>query len=152
MQVRIYRGIPGSGKSTAVQRYIDESPDPTKVVSADHFFMKDGVYQFDPLLIGQAHAWCFRHYLELITNTIDHPFQNIVVDNTNISAYEMAPYIQAASAYNIACEIITVYCPLEKALGRNVHGVPPHLVMSMYRRLLIEDLPPFWKQSTQVAQ
>ena len=140
--IRIYRGIPGSGKSWQAANW------PTKnrviVCSADNFFIDfRGSYIYDPKRIGEAHAQCFRHFLETLNALI--PPDNIAVDNTNIMAWEIAPYVAAANAYGIECEIVKVLCPFEIAAARNVHKVPAEIVWNMHQRLHTEILPPFWK-------
>ena len=37
-----------------------------RVFSADHFFMRDGVYKFDPQLLPQAHGKCLSDFAEHI--------------------------------------------------------------------------------------
>ncbi len=67
-----------------------------------------------------------------------------VIDNTSISAWEIAPYILAASAFGLDHEIVTIACNPDVAAARNIHGVPAQVVWDMHRRLLTESLPPFW--------
>lgn len=51
----IMRGVTGSGKSTVALAVAQG--DKSKIFSTDDFFVKDGVYQFDPKQIGRAHQW-----------------------------------------------------------------------------------------------
>lgn len=153
VKVEIMRGLPGSGKTTWIKKLVEQGLPPALVgqggyvcVSADDYFMKDGEYKFDPARIGHAHAVCFRNFLDIITLANLSPELNyVVVDNTNISAFEIAPYVQAANAFGIESEIITVWCEPMKAAARNVHQVPATVVLQMYQRLIREELPPFWK-------
>jgi len=48
----LVRGLPGSGKSTFARALS------VNCYSADDFFTRDGVYDFDPRLIGNAHLEC----------------------------------------------------------------------------------------------
>ena len=147
--VHIYRGIPGSGKTTTMKLIKGslQLPDVTDCAfSADDFWINHatGAYEFDPKRIGEAHAWCFREFLNsLILKHLDHLF----VDNTNIKAWEIAPYVQAANAYGWDHEIITVHCNPKIAFARNVHQVPLTVVWAMHVKLLTEELPPHWKQT-----
>jgi predicted kinase len=69
----------------------------------------------------------------------------IVVDNTNLTALEMAPYVSLAMAYGCPVEIITVKCDPEVAAKRNRHGVPLAAIKGMAARLQQRQLPAFWK-------
>ena len=56
-----------------------------------------------------------------------------MVDNTNISRVEMAPYVQVAAALGYEVEVVRVRCDPRVAAQRNVHGVPSGTVYRMYR-------------------
>ncbi len=116
MKVTVLRGISGSGKSTWVER---NAPNAV-VVSADHFFMKDGVYQFDPSQLAENHQRCFRLFMEAILRSEAW----IVVDNTNIMAWEYAPYVQAGQAFGYEVEILTLNCSVDMSRARK-DRVPP---------------------------
>jgi predicted kinase len=141
-KVIILSGISGSGKST----YIASRP--AVVVSADHYFTGvDGAYNFDPTKLGEAHGACFREFIELVRlGSTD-----VVVDNTNTSVAEVAPYVLAAQAYGWDVEILTLMCESEddvrECAGRNTHGVPFQVVMVQHRQLQERILPPWWKVS-----
>jgi predicted kinase len=137
-KVRILRGISGSGKST----YTRANYPNAFVVSADHYFIKDGIYTFDVAQLGTAHSTCFRKYIEALQDEL--PL--VVVDNTNTTAWECSPYVQGAAAFGYESEIITLDCEPDVAAKRNVHGVPRKNVLDMYRRLIKNKLPPFWNQ------
>lgn len=138
MKVTILRGLPGSGKSTLIAK---EFPDAT-VVSADHYFVDEaGVYRFDPARLKDAHGACLREFIHHVRG--GNP-RTIVVDNTNVCAWEMAPYAATAQAYGYEFEIVTIECDVETALKRNVHGVPEETIRRMADRLKTEELPPFW--------
>jgi tRNA uridine 5-carbamoylmethylation protein Kti12 len=51
----IMRGVPGSGKSTLAKQLAEG--DESKIFSTDDYWMKDGTYQFDPKMLGNAHEW-----------------------------------------------------------------------------------------------
>jgi NEDD4-binding protein 2 len=139
-KVILLRGLPGCGKSA----YVKHEMTNIKAFSADQFFMKDGEYLFDPSKIGLAHAVCFKDFLTELP--IAKPFNyDLVIDNTNIRAYEMAPYIQAANAYGLEHEIITIWAEPDGCYRRTIHGVPFDKILSMYQAMLTEQLPPFWK-------
>lgn len=153
-KVVIMRGLPGSGKSY----YIDKTYQIKTEERHYYYFSTDlfwyindtATYQFDTKRIQEAHNWNYGCYLERLhsligyNKTIDKP---IIVDNTSISAWEIAPYLLAASAYGFEHEIITVWADLIVCIKRNVHNVPATVIMNMYQRLLTETLPPFWKHT-----
>lgn len=147
MTVRIYRGITGAGKSHWANHWIRtgyQGPASSlRTLSADHFWVdsKTKEYRFDPTRIGEAHAWCFRCYLDALREAF---YRCLVVDNTNLHAWELAPYVQAANAYGVAHQIVTVWCDPAVAVRRNVHGVPAKVVFAMHQTLVSERLPGHW--------
>jgi predicted kinase len=89
-KVLILRGVPGAGKST----YAKTIPGAT-IVSADDYFMKsDGTYAYNRDLIQKAHEFCFREFLAAAE--ADKP--TIIVDNTNVQAWEISPYYLSGKA------------------------------------------------------
>jgi len=136
-RVYVMRGIPGSGKS-----HWARSQEGAAICSADDYFRtEDGGYNFDPSKLSEAHAACFQKYLRLLQ---EWPGL-IVVDNTNIHAWEIGPYMLAASMYGIVPTIIQVHCGTNLALKRQLHDVPLKVINRMYTVMVTESLPPFWK-------
>lgn len=117
----ILRGVSGSGKSRLAQSYASER---TLIVSADHFFTnRQGEYRFDPAKLGQAHNTCLRDYAHAVS-WCGHEWERIVVDNTNCSITDIAPYVALALAYGSSVSIIQIEEGVTIAASRNVHGVP----------------------------
>ena len=144
--VYVLRGLPGSGKSTYTKVL-----GATRKFSADDFFLKDGVYQFDPNYLPQAHAYCLRSYTNWVRDPEVRDFGEVIaIDNTNISVAEVAPYAALALAYGWELKIINFSCPLEQAHARNTHGVPLSVMEQMAKKLEEETarFPPWWKQET----
>ena len=144
MKVVILRGVSGAGKSRYAKQLIDEfSKKNGRIVSADLFFTDDkGNYKFDARKLADAHKECLIDFIEALREGV---FHTIVVDNTNTRATEIAPYYAIAEAYGAFPSIVTVLCPLEEALRRNIHGTPANILFNQYQRLLTEALPPWWK-------
>lgn len=140
------RGLPGSGKSTWVQRFGDI---PRFVCSADDFHVDErGTYRYDPKNAGKAHDWCLKKYL----GTLQSGFLgNVIVDNTNVSLVEIAPYARLAQALCIPFKIVYVYCDPVVAYSRNLHGVPFSTILKMQRILLTEEVPSWWPQEIIVG-
>ena len=131
-------GIPGSGKST----WIKANRPHALVCSADHFFMKDGEYRFEPSKISEAQAMCLRAFTEGAQDGL----YDIVVDNTSTSLVELAPYVALANAYDHEVEIVHVDVAPEVAAARNVHGVPLKTCerMSLNIKATLSVFPPWW--------
>lgn len=150
MQIKILRGLPGSGKSTYAERFTS-----AKVVSADHHMLEDGEYKFDPNKLAWAHAQCLREFLD----SLIAPYATtVVVDNTNISIVELAPYVAVGRAYGLDVEIIrfgpglrSAEAYIQTCADRNVHGVPIWKIQSMYRDMLYADSlwPRWWPATTE---
>ena len=135
MRVIIMQGVSGSGKSTYAKEKFPEAT----VCSADSYFTSDdGTYDFMPEYIGHAHKACLRQFVDALGNRRE----TIVVDNTNTSQVEMAPYVAMAALRGYKVEIIRCEAPLEVCIERNTHGVPAGACTAMADRM--EDPVPFW--------
>jgi predicted kinase len=136
--VIIVSGIPGSGKSTFVRGYCPNG----EVFTADAF---PGLYvdgELQPALIGPAHQWCLRNFTQRLVSGA--PL--LVVDNTNTTAVEIAPYAALAQAYGAELEILTIECDVETGLTRNTHGAPREVVETLAKQLAERELPPWWPE------
>ncbi len=134
------------------------------VFSADRFFMYDGKYVFDPAKLNEAHGACLRGFAENVriwrpssvyrhvtimrgipgsgksTWIEQHESDlDVVVDNTNILAIDVAPYAALAAAHNLPFEIVTIAVDHKLAAQRNTHGVPAEIVLR-------QGLPSRWPQ------
>ena len=146
MKVKILCGISGSGKSTYISKHFPKAV----VCSADHFFLADnGEYVFDPQKLGAAHAYCLRKFVQHLQapDLTGGQVGTLVVDNTNTSMQEIAPYAALATAYGHDTEIIVLQADPVEAHKRNRHSVPLKSVMGQFDRLrgLEKSLPPWWK-------
>ncbi len=138
-RVIIMQGIPGSGKSTwIIQNLVD-----TKhlVVSADHFRVDScGVYHFDATNPQVAHGKCLLAFIEACAAGVD----TIVVDNTNTTAVEIAPYHAIAQAYHYDVKIVRIVADPAICVKRNIHGVPAAGIDTMAERLAGFRSMPQW--------
>jgi predicted kinase len=140
----IYAGLPGSGKSTLIRG----QPDPKTVVSADDYWVNDaGKYVFVAKDLPKAHDACLRRYLE----ALQRGDRLVVVDNTNLTVWQIAPYYRLAEVFGYRPQIIKVYCDPYVALARNTHDVPVERFFEMVRQYQELELPPWWNKAAVVA-
>ena len=137
--VIILQGLPGAGKSYFVNSFKEK----TIVCSADDYFYKSGKYIFEPSKLSEAHRACFRKFIDAIQYN-----GTVIVDNTNTTAIEIAPYVLGGEAYGCTVEIIRILCDPEKAFARNIHNVPEHAIYAMNDRIMKFNCPPWWKVTT----
>src|SRR5271154_5563102 len=134
-KVIILSGISGSGKSTYAEGILNATQGIK--VSADHFFMKEGSYHFDATKLGEAHAECFRRFIDYLQQT--PAWECVVVDNTNCQTWEIAPYMLAAAAFGYRAELHTLMCgtwaQVDLCYQRNQHQVSRSVVYEQHRRL-----------------
>jgi predicted kinase len=133
----IMRGLPGSGKSfLAKQEYVKNSKLGLSCVicSTDAFWLINESYTFKPEYLGIAHQWNQGQVAYAM-------FQNtevIIVDNTNTTFKEMAPYLELAASFGYRVELMEpvtpwAHDPVECA-RRNTHGVPEAKIREMLAR------------------
>ena len=134
MPVIIMRGLPGSGKTTKARDIHETWTDgPSLIVSADDYFTcsKCTHYDFKPEIIGQAHTDCFRKALMFLQEYQKEQLPLLIIDNTNIRAWEFQPYVALAGAFRQGVRTMLVECPIDVSIERNTHGVPPEIVEKM---------------------
>jgi predicted kinase len=146
-KVIVMRGISGAGKSTFVKTFLPEA----RVVSADHYHIEpDGTYSYKPSEAGRAHAACLRAFVDALTQEAQRNTpgdQIIVVDNTNTTVAEIAPYMAMARAYGFHAEIITLRVNPSEGAKRNLHGVTQEIAEKQHANLesAEKDFPDWWK-------
>ena len=138
MQVKIMSGVSGAGKSTFIKA--QEWYRGCVIQSADDFFMLSGEYKFDARKLGAAHAACLRGYV----NSLLSNYTSVVVDNTNTTLDEIAPYYALARAYGYDVELITLHIDVRLAVERTTHNVPRGSIESMRDRIIKRNLPWHW--------
>jgi NEDD4-binding protein 2 len=107
----IMRGISGSGKSTLAKKMGIGGV----VLSTDDYFMKDGVYDFDPTKLGIYH----KMNQEKAKEHMEEGISPIVIDNTNSQEWEMKPYVALADQYGYDVQIEELPTPdIEELLKR----------------------------------
>lgn len=145
-KVIILSGVSGSGKSSFAKGL-----ERAYKVSADYFFMVQGEYRFDPAKLADAHAFCFRQFLDALQQGVS----TLVVDNTNTTVMEISPYVLGAQAFGYSPKVITVAVPesaLEACAARNSHGVSLQGIRAQWERLQGRQLPPWWEHEAVEAR
>lgn len=182
-KVFVLSGPSGAGKTSLINSIVQEhekymmehgAENPIVnhyVVSTDHFFYESAeigslpVYNFKPEKIGEAHADCFRKFIESLQrgpcqfdgdSEMVKETHLIFVDNTNCTVAEIAPYMLAASAYGYEAEIVTIHIKDRdealKVWKRNRHGVSGETFLMMWEQIKDRDLPGWWRSRVVPVQ
>ncbi|NXP13074.1 N4BP2 protein, partial [Thinocorus orbignyianus] len=129
----LLRGVPGSGKSYLARNLLEDNPGGI-ILSTDDYFCKNGQYHYDPDCLGEAHDWNRKRAKEAFEMRISP----IIIDNTNIQAWEMKPYVTLAQQYKYKVmfrEPDTWWKFKPKELERrNIHGVSKEKIKRMLER------------------
>lgn len=152
-QVVAMRAIPGSGKSSLAKQLVAKAKaegKTTATCSADDFFYElgGGTYAFDRTKISDAHKYCFKKFIKAIGDNIDL----IIVDNTNLNAWEVSPYKTYAEAHDYTFSINEVVADQAEAFKRQQHGVPEFAHKSMGDSFNKSDIPPWWDKKRMVSK
>jgi len=147
VKVYILRGLPGCGKTTYARRLQESNPARIAFFSADHYFMRDAVYRFDPSQLPMAHGECLRAYANCVSRSLS--LESVIVDNTNLSVAEIAPYYALALAYghrDVAVYNVNRRATADECHARNVHGVSLDTVRRMANDFADNHhrFPPWW--------
>ncbi|XP_065261149.1 NEDD4-binding protein 2 [Emys orbicularis] len=129
----LLRGVPGSGKSFLARTLLEDNPSGI-ILSTDDYFYKNGQYQYDANCLGEAHEWNRKQAKEAFEKRISP----IIIDNTNIQAWEMKPYVALSQQYKYKVmfrEPDTWWKFKPKELERrNIHGVSKEKIKRMLER------------------
>ncbi|XP_036420722.1 NEDD4-binding protein 2-like 2 [Colossoma macropomum] len=129
----LMRGLPGSGKSTLAKGILSSGPNGLILSTDDYFFQEDG-YFFDPTLLGDAHDWNQKR----ATDAMLRGRSPVIIDNTNVQAWEMKPYVASALECGYRVEFVepdtSWKCDPAELEKRNKHGVPRETIAKMLDR------------------
>jgi predicted kinase len=145
MRATILQAIPGAGKSTFAKKFRG-----AVIVSADDYFTTNGVFTFDGRKLNEAHAYSLRKFVVYL----EQKKELVIVDNTNISLAEYAPYAALARAYDYEVGIVTILEDPVKAFKRNIHGVGLKriLIMDTELRAGLTRVPSYWPHTVMLAE
>lgn len=82
--LRIWRGVPGSGKTTAAHRMFPG----TVLFENDQYLTHDGKYQWSPEAVKEAIAWCTNMVRTTLEHNVDACVANTFTKKRYIAAYE----------------------------------------------------------------
>ncbi|CAL8351587.1 unnamed protein product [Lota lota] len=156
----LMRGLPGSGKSTTARELVCAGPSGVILSTDDYFANQDG-YLYDPSLLSVAHQWNQNRADEAMLKGRSP----LIIDNTNLQAWEMKPYIVMAleRGYRVYFQEPNTqwkFDPVELE-KRNKHGVPQQKISQMLERfcfpisvetVMISQEPPHSSAQTQHQQ
>lgn len=137
----IMRGIPGSGKSTFVAKYLKNI---SNVVESDVF--RQNLMGLDENgKINQENGQAVWYEIDKYINRILYSCESVTLDATNISSYLLRKYQRIAEKYGYEFIIIDFSnIPLEKALQQNLNRVfskqiSNEVIERMHRQLIKEN-------------
>nr|XP_025949462.1 NEDD4-binding protein 2 isoform X1 [Dromaius novaehollandiae]XP_025949463.1 NEDD4-binding protein 2 isoform X1 [Dromaius novaehollandiae]XP_025949464.1 NEDD4-binding protein 2 isoform X1 [Dromaius novaehollandiae]XP_025949465.1 NEDD4-binding protein 2 isoform X1 [Dromaius novaehollandiae]XP_025949466.1 NEDD4-binding protein 2 isoform X1 [Dromaius novaehollandiae]XP_025949467.1 NEDD4-binding protein 2 isoform X1 [Dromaius novaehollandiae]XP_025949468.1 NEDD4-binding protein 2 isoform X1 [Dr len=129
----LLRGVPGSGKTFLARALLEDNPGGI-ILSTDDYFCKNGQYHYDANCLGEAHHWNRKRAKEAFEKRLSP----IIIDNTNIQAWEMKPYVTLAQQFKYKVmfrEPDTWWKFKPKELERrNIHGVSKEKIKRMLER------------------
>lgn len=141
----LLRGLPGSGKSTSVQKFINMIDYISFMIcSADDWFVDDeGRYVFDTSKLFAAHKYCKTAARKAMSLQLDF----VVVDNTNTTWSEMKDYVKYAIKYNYDIVLVEPKTSwkfdVDILTEKNSHGVPRETIKKMLDR---------WQTSAKIIE
>lgn len=133
-QLFLMHGCAGSGKSfIAKELSISHGG---VILSTDDFFTDaNGVYNWNANLLGVAHKWNQKRAAEALDNSA----ACVIIDNTNLTAKEVKPYIDAAIKNDYTISVVEPSTPWARDVNtlveKNVHNVPREAIERMLGRM-----------------
>ncbi|KFZ51349.1 NEDD4-binding protein 2-like 1, partial [Antrostomus carolinensis] len=101
------------------------------VLSTDDFFTENGVYLFEPDFLEDAHKWNQKRARKAMKNGKSP----VIIDNTNIHAWEMKPYVMMARENRYEVIFQEPDTPwkfsVQELTRRNIHHVPRQTIQRM---------------------
>lgn len=111
-RLTIFRGLPGSGKSTAARKLANKTG--ALHLEADMYHTRGGIYDWDRARLAHAHDWCLQVAREALAEGMD-----VIVANTFVTLKSFEPYAALADQYGAEVEVITCNGNFD-----SVHAVP----------------------------
>lgn len=118
----LIRGLPGEGKTALAQIYVAKG---YRHFEADHFFMKNGYYEFIKGQLPEAHAWCLAQARLALKGG-----ESACVANVFAAIEDIKPYTELGVEY----EVVEA-----TRAGRSIHNVPTATLNAMKSRWVPTD-------------
>jgi hypothetical protein len=139
MKIIILSGIPGAGKSA----FVNDLRGMITICSADHYF-SNSILCFNEYDMIRANSECLKHFNEtLIKSDFSKP-EYLVVDNCNLTAIDLAPYVLLSTAYGYIPEIVTLIVDPKVAASRNKSKISLNECKKMSNILSSRKIPSHW--------
>lgn len=147
--VVLVRGLPGSGKSHLAEALRKLAKAEMDVCSADDYFCdENGVYNFDPSKLAEAHLQCQSNCFARFS--ID---DIAFVANTFTQRWEMQQYLVFVETFGLDLLVLNLFdggLSDKELAARNTHGVPEEAITRMRERFehnwLEGDPRPPWER------
>jgi predicted kinase len=126
LSITIYRGAPGSGKSTRAKA------DGNKIIiEADQFFMVAGSYLYDKARGRDAREWC-------LSTVRYHLFrgEDVAVANTLLRQHQIEDYVWIARDFSAKIKVIDCHGTYD-----SIHSVPKNIVDVMRKTFEAVTIP-----------
>ena len=121
LELRIWRGLPGSGKSTAAKKFAEEHG--YLEFENDEFFMKNGKYEFSQDKAKDAANWCYNETAKALRSG-----KSVCVANVFVTRKSVDRYKELAVKYGAEFTVLR-----SNASFGDVHDVPKAVYASMKR-------------------
>lgn len=143
--IHILQGPPGAGKTTWAMRQITSGERGTASRYGERIAIVSADTERERLIgrtLAEAHAACLRRFVDLLNAPPRlGSTMHIIVDNTNTTQAEVAPYVALGMAYG---HVVTLRSFPGRGPGMDVHNVPEHVYHAMVDRIAKFAPAPFW--------
>ena len=121
-QLRLIRGLPGSGKTKLAEELMRAYPGSVHA-EANQFFEDDaGNFNWDSKRLKDAQYFCLDKVASAMASGVEH----IIVANTFHKRSYMEPYIQLARDFGYSVDILVC-----SSTHENIHNVPLSTMRTM---------------------